>query len=327
MVVFGLIEGQAYGWWRAIADFTLGPITIPQGGMSVVPFALAIGVILLALLVGLEIMRNAKKRPVLIDVSLFRIRRYGYGNLVALIVSLGEFGILFALSLWIQSVHGFNPLQTGAILAFLAVGTLTAGGAARRVSEWFGSTMVVRIGMTLEIAGVVAIGLTVSVDRSPWWLVIPLIIYGLGIGFATAQLTNVVLQDVPAAQSGQASAMTSTFRQIGTALGAAVLGAILFGSLSSNLSTALADEPGLSTADRERIVLEIRATAGQAITQLDQRPGLGPEATDAKIAFTDAARMTAFAAAVFIGCGLVASFGLPSDRKDPSSTGEEADHP
>ena len=70
----------------------------------------------------------------LIDIPLFGIRRYGFGNVVALVVSLGEFGILFVLPLWLQSVAGLDPLTTGALIAFLAVGTLFAGGAARGVS-------------------------------------------------------------------------------------------------------------------------------------------------------------------------------------------------
>ncbi len=318
LIIFGLIEGQTYGWWTAISDFSLGPISIQQGGLSVVPMALFIGAMMLGGLVWWEWWRTRRRRAVLIDLSLFKIRRYGYGNVVALVVSLGEYGILFALPLWIQSVHGLNPLETGAILAALAVGTLTAGGAARRVSQRFGATVVVRIGMTTEIIGVVAIGLTLSVDRSPWWLVIPLIVYGLGIGFATAQLTNVVLEDVPASSSGQASAMTSTFRQVGSALGAACLGAILFGLLGSNLSAALANEPGLSPQRQQQIVTEVRTSAGQVITQLDTVPELAPEALAAKIAYTDAARTTAFVAAIFIACGLAVSFGLPK-REDAES--------
>ena len=167
--------------------------------------------------------------------------------MVALVVSLGEFGILFVLPLWIQSVHGYDSLVTGAILASLAVGTLSAGGAARHVSASIGATNVVRLGMALEVVSILGIGWTLSVDRSPWWLAIPLVVYGLGVGFATAQLTNVVLEDVPGGQVRQASAMTSTFRQVGSALGAACLGAILFSSLGTYLSDSLESEPG---ADR-----------------------------------------------------------------------------
>ncbi|MEO1057621.1 MAG: MFS transporter [Actinomycetota bacterium] len=317
LIVFALIEGQTYGWWTAIDDFDVGPINLDAGGLSIIPLALGLGVALLVVLVVWQAWRARRGRSTLIELSLFRVRRYAYGNVVALVVSLGEFGILFTIPLWIQSVHGFDPLTTGTILTALAVGTLGAGGAARHVAAALGATNVVRLGMTLEVVGIVGIGLTLGVDRSPWWLTIPLVVYGLGVGFSTAQLTNVVLGDVEPALSGEASAMTSTFRQVGSALGAAALGAILFGLLGSNLDAALADEPGLTDAQRTQIVDEVRGSAGQAIQQLDQVDGLEPEAQDAKVAYTDAARSASWAAAAFVALGLLVSFGLPRDRDPP----------
>lgn len=313
LVVFGLIEGQDYGWWTATADFVLGPLDLAAGGISVVPVSLALGLALAGSLVLWERMRARRGRAQLIRLELFGIRRYGFGNVVALVVSLGEFGILFALPLWIQAVHGFDPLVTGAILATLAVGTLTAGGAARHVSAAIGPTWVVRTGMVLEIAGIVAIGATVSVTRSPWWLSAGLVLYGLGVGFATAQLTNVVLADVPEESSGQASAMTSTFRQVGSALGAACLGAVLFGSLGSTLTNTLEQTPGVSQDQAAQVASAVRDSAGQAITKLESVPALVPEADDAKDAFTTATRTTAWVAAGFVLMGLLVSFGLPTD--------------
>ena len=122
-----------------------------SGGLSVVPIAIITGVVLLVLLVLWERHRSTTDKAPLIDLSLFGIRRYGFGNVVALVVSLGEFGILFVLPLWMQSVHGLDPLSTGVILASLAIGTLASGGAARHVSALLGPTQVVRLGMFLEI--------------------------------------------------------------------------------------------------------------------------------------------------------------------------------
>lgn len=319
LIVYGLIEGQQYGWWLQIQQFDLAGWTVPVGSLSVVPVALAFGATLLVLLAFWETRRARTGRATLLDLSLFRIRRYGFGNVVALVVSLGEFGILFVLPLWMQSVHALNPLTTGAILAFLAVGTFVSGGAARHVSALLGPTRVVRLGMALEILGIVGIGLTLSVDRNPWWLVIPLIIYGAGLGFASAQLTNVVLADVPGVKSGQASAVTSTFRQVGSALGAAILGAVLFTGLGAFLDEELQQNSGLSEQERQQIVGAVQVTAGQDIRGLDQTPGMATVAADAKDAYTDAARDTAWAAAAFVFFGLLVSFALPRDpRPDPA---------
>ncbi|MCH9718866.1 MAG: DHA2 family efflux MFS transporter permease subunit [Actinomycetia bacterium] len=324
LIVYALIEGQQFGWWTAIAEFDLGPITIPVGGLSVVPIALVTGCVLLLLLVTWEKRRSELGKASLLDLSLFRIRRYGFGNIVALVVSLGEFGVLFVLPLWIQSVHGLNPLETGAILAFLAVGAIVSGGLARKASALLGPTRVVRLGMVLEVVGIVWVGLTLGVDRNPWLLAIPLVVYGLGVGFASAQLTNVVLADVPPIKSGQASAVTSTFRQVGTALGSAVIGAVLFTGLGTILDKTLAEEAGITDEQRQKIVDEVQGSAGQAIRGLEEIPGLTVVVKDAKESYTEAARNAAWVAGGLVFFGLLVSFALPRDRKEDYEGKQEA---
>lgn len=319
LLVFGLIEGQDFGWWTAIAEFDLGPLHLGVGGLSVAVVSMVLGVLLLLALVWWTLYRNRRSKTTLMDLHLFKIRRYGYGNIVALVVSLGEFGILFVLPLWLQSVGGLDALTTGALIAFLAIGTLTAGGAARHVSALMGPTNVVRMGMALEIVGILGLGLALGVDRSPWWFTIPLVVYGLGVGFATAQLTNVVLADIPPEDSGQASAMTSTFRQVGSALGAAILGAILFSGLGVALQDEFSKNPqinqSLSSEQQTQIVDAIQDSAGQAIVSFEANPQLATVVSDAKVAYTDSAKLTALAAGVFVLLGLIASFGLPKDEK------------
>lgn len=319
LIVFGLIEGQQYGWWQSISDFVIGPLQLDAGGASVVPIAFVAGLLLLGGLFLWERWRARVGRPVLVNLTLFKIRRYGFGNVVALVVSLGEFGILFVLPLWLQSVAGLDALQTGELIAFLAIGTLTAGGSARKVSAKMGATQVVRMGMVLEIVGIVGIGLTFSTTRSPWWMTIPLVIYGLGVGFASAQLTNVVLADVPPDASGQASAMTSTFRQIGSALGSAILGAVLFSGLGVELTHQLASDPELSDSQRTAIVNSVKGSAGQSIVEGEKNPKYAKLVTQAKDSYTDSARWTAWCAAAFVAFGLLTSLGLPKDDPELES--------
>jgi predicted MFS family arabinose efflux permease len=324
LVVFALIEGQALGWWTLITSWDLGPISLQAGALSPVPIALGIGILLLVLFVLSQSRRAKAGKSVLMDLSLFRIRRYGYGNVVATLVSLGEFGVLFALPLWLQSVQGFSALQTGALLAILGVGAVLAGGAARHASAALGSTRVVRLGMVLEIIGIVGVMLTISVDRSAWWLAIPLFIYGIGVGFDSAQLTNVILTDVPPQRSGGASSVTSTLRQVGSTLGSALLGTVLFVSLGLALTNDLAaNQPQLSEDQRTQIVDEVVDSSGEAIVPLEQQPGMADVASEAKQSYTRAVQiMAAFAGGAMV-IGLIASFGLPADRRREEDDEEE----
>lgn len=323
LLVFGLIEGQQYGWFRAISSWRLGPLQVSPGDLSVALIGLVAGVLLLVVFAWREVARGRRGQHVMVDMQLFRIRRYAYGNVVAAVVSLGEFAALFMLPLWLQSVAGYGPLETGAVVAALGVGTILAGGLARRVSQLLGPTRLVRVGMVLEITGLVALAFTLSTSWSAWWLAPPLFIYGIGVGFDSAQLTNVVLADVPPMKSGTASSMTSTFRQVGSTLGGAMLGTLLFSLLSHNLASDLAAVPDFSERQRQQIVDGVVNSSGQAIVPLERKPGLAPIVTDAKESFTSAARTMTLVAAGFIGAGLLASFGLPKDA--PTARRREAE--
>jgi hypothetical protein len=119
--------------------------------------------------------------------------------------------------------------------------------------------------------------------------------------------------------------MNSTFRQVGSALGAACLGAILFGTLGAQLDRELQGVPGLSPAPRQAVVEEVRTSAGQVIPRLEAEPAMRTEVEDAKAAFTRAARITAVSAAGFVTLGLIVSFGLPRRRADQEAgEGSEA---
>ena len=179
-----------------------------------------------------------------------------------------------------------------------------------------GATRLIRVGMVLEIFGIVGIMLTLSVERSAWWLAIPLFIYGIGVGFDTAQLTSVILEDVPPQRSGGASSVTSTLRQVGSTLGSAVLGTVLFVSLGLALTNDLAaNQPQLTTEQQTQIVDEVVNSSGEAIIPLEQQPGMADVAAEAKQSYTRAVQvMAAFAGGAMV-IGLIASFGLPPDRR------------
>lgn len=314
-LILGLIDGQQYGWWKALEATSIGPIHFNPPGLSLAPVAIALGLLSLVAFGFWEAHRNRQNKVALVDTSLFKIRRFTFGSLTALVVALGEFGVLFVLPLWIEAVHGYGPLETGAILAVLAVGTFISGGLARKAAAALGATRLVRTGMILEIIGVIGVGFALSTSWSPWWLAPPLIIYGLGLGFDAAQLTNVALEDVPVDQSGSASSVTSTFRQVGSALGAAMLGAVLFSTFSGTLTRDISKETQFSAEQQQQIVDTVVNTSGQAIITYEKVPGDSAVVTDSKQAYTDAARYTAFSAAGLVALGLLFSLGLPRDER------------
>ncbi len=316
LMVFGLIEGRNYGWWTALnTDHVVG-ITFAQGSLSPVPVALALSVVCLGLLVLVENRRRSAGKNALLDLSLFRLRTFGLGSLAAMIVSLGEFGILFCLPLFLQSVQGFTALGAGALLASLALGAFLAGPTAARLSFRRSPRFVARLGLALEVVGILGLGLTISTTVSGWVVAGWMAVYGLGVGYASAQLTGLILFDVPISKSGIASGTQSTARQIGSALGTAILGTVLFVTLGVQTENNLAALPGVSADQAQSVADVVSATAGTVIPALSARPGGEAVAAAAGEGFATAVRWTAFTAAFFVSLGLLATLALPPGRRD-----------
>ncbi|HMM94963.1 DHA2 family efflux MFS transporter permease subunit [Phycicoccus sp.] len=313
-VVFGLIEGRTYGWLRSTGpDLSLFGWTW-SWSVSPVAVAFVLGVLALATFVLVERRRNAAGQVAMLDLSLFTIPSFRNGNVAALIVSLGEFGLLFALPLWFQNVLGYSAFQTGLVLLALAVGSFVASGLGAAIGRTRSPVFIVRLGIVLEIAGIAGIALLLRPD-SAWWVTAPLLfVYGVGVGFATAQLTGVVLADVPVQRSGQGSGTQSTSRQVGSAFGIAILGTVLFTVLGARLEASLTDQ-GVPQQARTGIVEAVKGSAGAAIPGLARDPRTAAAAEDAKVAFTEATRVSAATAAGFLVVGLLTSLSLGSGRR------------
>ena len=333
-LVFALIEGRIYGWWQQTDKvFSLGNFVWPENTISVIPVALAISTIFFVLFVFWEKAREKANKNVLLDLQLFRIASFRNGSIAALIISMGEFGLLFAIPLWLQNVDGLNALSSGLVLLWLAGGAFLASAVGGALSGKVSAVTAVRIGVALELVGVAGIAMAASAMDGWQGIAGYLFIYGLGVGLATAQLTGVIMVDVPMDNIGQASGSQSTVRQIGSALGIAVLGTTLF--TSTQLATAenissLSAFQGVPAAQVEiasqNIADSVVESAGAIIPVLDDiymAQGM-PEnlATDFKMAaengFTEGVKTTGWVAAAFLAVGLVSTFNLSSRRKTPA---------
>jgi len=312
--IFGLIEGNTYGWWTPKESFDILGWSWPLESVSIIPFALAFGVVALVLFAAVELWRARAGKFFLFDFDLWRFRAFRYGNLAGTIVSLGEFGLLFVLPLFLQAVLGLSAFDTGLIFVSLAAGAFIAAPIAARLANRYGPRRTVSLGMALEAVGIIAVTLLLGTSVTGLQLVVPLFVYGIGVGLATAQLTSITLSDVPVERSGLASGANSTMRQVGSALGIAILGTILFVSLGNNVRSKLNDAPSLPPGAVDGIAFAMESSGGQAL------PGLRARADTTAIvplldeAFVDAARLTGMSAFVFVIFGLGFSLLLPETR-------------
>ncbi len=239
LIVFGAIEGQNYGWLQAKQVFKLGSIVYPQladgvtkipaGTASFIPLAFAVGIVGFILFVIYEVFQERRGGEPLFEFGMLRYQSFRYGLMTIMIIALGEFGMVLALSIFFQLAKGLDAFQTGLTFLPFAIVTLIAAPTAGILSSRIGSKWVVTTGMCLEALAMFLMAHSLYADATFWQVLPAFICYGGGVGLAISQLANITLSDIPPQRAGVASGATNTIRQLGSSLGIALIGAILFG--------------------------------------------------------------------------------------------------
>ena len=215
-LVFALIRGNDDGW----------------GSGKIV--ALLIGAAaLLAIFVVIELRRE---QPML-DLQLFRVPTFTGAQIVAFSIHASMFSMFLYIVLYMQNVLGYSPLETGVRFLPISLLSFLAAPIAGKLAERFPARAF--LGSGLALVGV-ALVLMSGIDPSDDWttLLAGFIVGGIGIGFVNPPLAAAAIGVVEPRRSGAASGINSTFRQVGTAVGIAGLGAILQGRLSHDLGAA-----------------------------------------------------------------------------------------
>ncbi|BDT89702.1 MFS transporter [Nocardia cyriacigeorgica] len=312
LLSFGLIEGRAHGWLR-----TTEPLSIAGFDWTGGPSPVAVAFVLSAATLAAFWIRQARLGRTggepLMDVKLFGISSFRQGNAVTLLVGLGEFGIIAVLPLWLQFTLGYSALQTGLALLPLAIGSFCASGASFSLTASVSALGQVRIGLALEAVGLVLLGLFAAADSAWWSIAIALFIYGIGVGFATAHVTNVALADVPGPSAGQGSGIQSTARELGSALGIALLTTLFFSALGSGVRDRLTTA-GLPDQQVEQFGAAITDSAGSAVPALAADPATEPIAAAGREAMSSAVELSSYLCAALLAAALLATLFMRPAR-------------
>lgn len=326
LLAFGLIEGRTVGWFASEQAFELPGFTW-DSGFSPAFVALILSAILMSVFVWRQIIasRPTNMREPFMDTKLFSIASFRNGNIATTIIGLGEYGIIAVIPLWLVFTMDYTALQAGAALVPIAIGSFVASGISFPLMAKISPLGLVRTGLVLEVAGLAGLGVTAAFTDAEWWLIsLVLFFYGIGVGFATSQVTNVVLADVPEDEDGQSSGIQSTFRQLGSALGIAALTTVFFSSLSSNIRDRLVDA-GLPADQAVEFGDAVTDSAGAAIYPLAANPDTAFVANAAREAMTHSLALGSYLAAGFLVLGVIATLLIPNTQKTRPEPAEASD--
>jgi EmrB/QacA subfamily drug resistance transporter len=234
LVLFALSQGNTYGFLEPTQPFTVvGRRAWPDGApISVIPVAMLLGVAVLFSFVGLERRREARDRDPLFHLQQFRVPTFTLATIVGCFIAFAQIGTSFCLALYLQDSRDLSPVQNGLwvfpIGAASVLGAPVGGSLLRRMNP----TRVLRVGMVVHAAGLVAMALLVS-SRLPYGVIVfGFLIYGFGNGIAFSQLNRVLLHDVDQAGAGAASGMSSAIRQMVASAGVATNAAVFVAATS-----------------------------------------------------------------------------------------------
>ena len=216
LLILGLLRGTTSGW-----------------GSTLIVSALAGAVVLLAAFLAVEL---AQRRP-MFDLSLFRNRAFCGVSLATFAIGAGMFAMFPFVTLYLQNLLGYSPLQGGLLLLPATMLTFIVPLLARGLT---GRAPGVLLGAGL---GLTALGLTLMhgvTASSRWTALLPgLLLAGVGIGLANPAIADIALGVVPPERSGMASGISNTFRIGGLAVGVAALGAVFQHRLAASLGRSL----------------------------------------------------------------------------------------
>jgi EmrB/QacA subfamily drug resistance transporter len=249
-LTYGLIEANTYGW---------------TSGRILGVFALAVAAL------GAFVLLELRQRAPMLDLALFRNGTFAGANAVVLLVAIPMFGVFFFISLYMQNVLGYSPVQAGASFIPLTALVTVVAPIAGRISDRVGSRWLLTGGMVL--VGVQLLYFSqLGVHESYWRLVPGMLIGGVGMASVMAPAAAAALSGVSVDKAGVGSAVFNSSRQVGGSIGIALIGAVMAheigGRLSSEafvhgLSVALVIAAGIAFAGAAVALALVRTDARQ----------------------------------------------------------------
>ncbi len=224
----------------ALVAFVYGVIEAPRLGWAdpLVLVAIVAGIAL-----GTTFLFWERRTPdPMINLAWFGRPRFLWGTVAATLATFALFGLLFTVPQYLQAVLGHDAFGTGLRLLPMMGGLILGAGGSDRITAAIGAKVPVAVGMSVIAVGL-AVGATTSVEDGFGLLATWLAVVGFGVGLSLAPAMDAVLGELSTAESGSGTALTMTVRQVGAALGVALLGSVLASGYTNRLEvSALPDD-------------------------------------------------------------------------------------
>nr|WP_255672085.1 MFS transporter [Glycomyces amatae] len=244
-----------------------------------------------------------------LDMKLFKNTRFSASSAIIVLTFFGMMGLMFFMTFYLQLLKGYSPLETGLLFLPFGAAMLVFAPMSNSLVNRFGAKAVGVVAMLLVITNFVVTATVFEADTPVWVVIVLFAITGAGMANLMPPAMNTLMASVPREQAGVGSALANTLRQVGGALGVAVLGTVMAQSYRSEVAEAA---PQLPDAARESYA----STYGALESGLLPPEAVGPVTQAADASFITSLHTTAFAAIAVgvVGLIVIAAF-FPGRRR------------
>lgn len=240
LLVFGMLQSKTWGWIVPLQSPKIGGVALEPFGLSIVPFLILFGAVLLRVFWVRQEKLVAASREPLIDVSIFSIAtlRSGLAVLGAQYAITG--GVFFMIPIYLQMTLGLDALETGLRIFPLSIAVMVFSFVGTKLTDLWPARRIVRVGQIILVVSVLVLIGSVSVDLKHIMFGTGMFTAGAALGLLASQLGNVTMSAVDASRSSEVGGVQGVFQNFGSSLGTALIGSVLIFSLTSSFGSSVA---------------------------------------------------------------------------------------
>ncbi|MCU1476640.1 MAG: transporter [Subtercola sp.] len=238
LIVFGMLQSKTWGWILPEHPPEINGVKIEPLGLSLVPYFILGGALLLWLFVVRQRYLLRVGRPPLVQISMFRIAQLRAGLSVLAAQYAITAGIFFMIPVYLQMTLGLDALSTGLKIFPLSISLIVFSIVGTRLTAFWAPRRIVRLGQIILIGASIFLLASVSLDLKTVQFAVGMFLAGAALGLLASQLGNVNMSSVTEEQTSEVGGLQGVFQNLGSSLGTALIGSVLIGSLATGfLST------------------------------------------------------------------------------------------
>jgi Na+/melibiose symporter-like transporter len=324
LVVYAMLQASIWGWVQP-KDSPVEPF-----GFALTPFVIAAGGVVLWLFFWWQRRREDHGTDPLVHVGLFRITRLRAGLQAMVSQNLILMGVFFTIPLYLQLVLGFDALETGIKMLPVSVAMFLASVAGSRLALSFSTRLIVRSGLAVIVVAVLLLMWTIQPALRGLGFGTAMALLGLGMGLIASQVGNVVQSSVDASGRSEAGGLQYTAQQLGSAVGVALIGAIVLSGLTSTFLAKVESDPRINeeVASAASVAVQggVSFVSSDTVEQSAAAAGLPPDQVEALTDNYSDAQLSALKVGLLASGGIaLVALGLTGGLPSRKPGGDEAE--